>query len=204
MLPTHALGGMALALPLALLSPDLAAPALIAGFLGGVLPDLDLYAGHRKTLHYPVYYSLFAVPVIVTAAIVPAPITVAAAFLLLGAAVHCLADILGGGLELRPWEATSNRAVYNHYSGRWIRPSRWLRYDGAPEDFLASAVLGGVLFTVVNDPLRLIVGLTVVVAGVYAIVRRVLPSVATTVVATLPASVRLYLPARYLEGNKSH
>ena len=58
MLPTHALAGMALALPVALVAPEYAPAALAAGFVGGVLPDLDLYTGHRKTLHFPTYYSV--------------------------------------------------------------------------------------------------------------------------------------------------
>lgn len=202
MLPTHALVGMVLALPFTLVAPELAPLALVAGLLGGIFPDLDLYAGHRKTLHYPVYYSLFTVPAIAAAIVIPEPAPIAAAVFLLGAAVHCLADGLGGGLELRPWEATSNRAVYDHYSDRWIRPRRWVRYDGAPEDFLASAVLGTFLFAVVDGPFRRIAGLAVLVAGIYTVVRRILPPIATAIAAVLPASVQLLLPARYLEARQ--
>ncbi|WP_128226402.1 metal-dependent hydrolase [Halobacteriaceae bacterium SHR40] len=200
MLPTHALVGMVLALPFALLAPEFATQALLAGFVGGILPDLDLYSGHRKSLHYPVYYSLSTVPAVLAAFVVPGPVTIAAAVLLLGASVHCLADSLGGGLELRPWEGRSNRAVYNHYSDRWIHPRRWVRYDGAPEDFIASAVLGGFLFTVVDGPFQVIVALAVLVAGTYTVVRRVLPTIATAIVALLPPPVHPLLPARYLEG----
>ena len=200
MLPTHALVGMVLALPFALVAPDAASHALLAGFVGGTLPDLDLYSGHRKSLHYPVYYSLFTVPAVLAAFVIPGPVTIAAAVLLLGAAVHCLTDSLGGGLELRPWEGTSDRAVYNHYSERWIRPRRWVRYDGAPEDFMASAVLGGFLFTVVDGPFQAIVALAVLVAGTYTVVRRLLPSIATAIIALLPPHVQPLLPARYLEG----
>lgn len=200
MLPTHALGGMVLALPLAALSPDLAGPALLAGFVGGVVPDLDLYAGHRKLLHYPVYYSVLAAAGVAVGVAVPTSVTVAVAFLLLGAAVHCLADVFGGGLELRPWEATSERAVYDHHADRWIRPRRWVRYDGAPEDLLAAVVLGSVLLAVVDAPFTLVVASTMAVAGAYAAVRRVLPAVATSVVNRFPATARPYLPARYLDG----
>lgn len=202
MLPTHALVGMVLALPFALIAPDFAANAFLAGFLGGIFPDLDLYSGHRKSLHYPVYYSLFAVPAALTAVVLPGPVTIAAAVFLLGAGVHCLTDSLGGGLELRPWEGTSNRAVYNHYSGQWIRPRRWVRYDGAPEDFVASAVLGAFLFTVVDGQFQIIVALAVLVAGTYTVVRRILPSIATAIVALLPPPVEPLLPARYLEGRQ--
>jgi hypothetical protein len=200
MLPTHALLGMVLALPFALIAPEFATHALLAGFLGGTVPDLDLYSGHRKSLHFPVYYSLIAIPAVLAAVVVPGPMTTAAAVFLLGAAVHCLSDSLGGGLELRPWEETSNRAVYDHYSDRWIRPRRWVRYDGAPEDFVASAVLGAFLFTVVDGPFRTIVALAVLVAGTYTVVRRILPSLVTVLVPLLPPPVQPLLPARYLEG----
>lgn len=200
MLPTHALSGMVLALPFTLLFPDLTAYALVAGLIGGIVPDMDLYSGHRKSLHYPVYYSLFASVAVSTAVVIPGPVTIAAAVLFLGAAVHCLTDSLGGGLELRPWEGTSDRAVYNHYSDRWIRPRRWVRYDGAPEDFVAALVLAAFLFTVVDGPFRTIVVLAVVVAGTYTVVRRVLPTVATAIVSLLPPPVHPLLPARYLEG----
>lgn len=199
MLPTHALVGMGLALPFTLIAPDLAGVALGAGFLGGVLPDLDLYSGHRKTLHYPVYYAVLAIPAVAAAVVTLSPVPIAVAALLVGAAAHCLADGLGGGLELRPWEANSERAVYNHYSDRWISPRRWVRYDGAPEDFLASATLGTLLLAVVEAPFSLIIGLAMLVAGVYTVFRRVLPSVATAVVALLPAPVYPLLPARYLD-----
>ncbi|MEF8780015.1 MAG: metal-dependent hydrolase, partial [Haloferacaceae archaeon] len=75
MLPTHALGGMAVALPLLAVSPELAPVALVAGLLGGIFPDLDLYVGHRKTLHYPVYYGAAAVAASLAALLVPAPAT---------------------------------------------------------------------------------------------------------------------------------
>lgn len=200
MLPTHALVGMVLALPFTLIAPDVATHALLAGFLGGILPDLDLYNSHRNSLHFPVYYTLFAVPAVLAALVIRGPVTVPAAVFLLGAAVHCLMDTLGGGLELRPWEETSNRAVYNHYSDRWIRPRRWVQYDGAPADFAASAVLGTVLFTVVGGPFRVVVAGTVLVAGIYSVVRRTLPAVATGIVSLLPSTVHPLLPARYLDG----
>jgi len=54
MLPTHVLGGMLLAAPLVRVAPELAPIGFVAGFLGGLFPDLDMYVGHRKTLHFPV------------------------------------------------------------------------------------------------------------------------------------------------------
>jgi membrane-bound metal-dependent hydrolase YbcI (DUF457 family) len=112
MLPTHALGGMLVALPVALAVPEFAGIVLLAGFCGGVLPDLDLYAGHRKTLHYPVYYPVAAGPAVAAAVLVPSPPSVAGAGALLGASLHSVADVFGSGLELRPWEGRSRQAVY--------------------------------------------------------------------------------------------
>src|SRR6056297_545185 len=60
-------------------------------------------------------------------------------------ALHAASDALGGGLELKPWRATSERAVYDHFRGRWIRPRRWVRYDGAPEDLAFAGILAGSL-----------------------------------------------------------
>jgi len=120
MLPTHVLGGMLLAAPLVRVAPELAPIGFVAGFLGGLFPDLDMYVGHRKTLHFPVYYSAFAALALFAALAVPSAATVGAALFLLGAAVHSVADMYGGGLELRPWEGNSDRAVYDHYRGTWI------------------------------------------------------------------------------------
>ncbi|PGF17872.1 hypothetical protein CP556_18360 [Natrinema sp. CBA1119] len=198
MLPTHALVGLALALPLVILAPEFAGVALTAGLLGGILPDLDMYIGHRKTLHYPVYYSVLGVAVAPFAVLLPTAATIAATFLLLSAAVHSVMDIFGGGLELRPWEATSSRAVYNHRRGRWLAPRRWVRYDGAPEDLLLSLGIAVPLLIALDGVLRLIVGAALVVAVVYTAVRRLLPTIAEVlVVQTLPDRFLVLLPARY-------
>jgi len=111
MLPTHVLGGMLLAAPLVRVAPKLAPIGFVAGFLGGLFPDLDMYVGHRKTLHFPVYYSAFAALALFAALAVPSAATVGAALFLLGAAVHSVADMYGGGLELRPWGELRPRRV---------------------------------------------------------------------------------------------
>lgn len=204
MLPTYALGGMTLALSVAFVAPEFAGIALVAGFLGGILPDLDMYSGHRKSLHYPVYYSILAFPALVIAGLSPSVTTVFIAFLLVGAAVHSVADILGGGLELRPWEATSNRAVYDHYRNRWIAPRHWIRYDGSPGGLLVSITLAVPLLIALNGLLHQIVILTLAVAFVYTAVRRLLPALAAAIVndvltPRLPDHLLTYLPNRYRE-----
>ncbi|MFB6095870.1 MAG: metal-dependent hydrolase [Haloferacaceae archaeon] len=207
MLPTHALAGMLLALPVAAVAPEYAPAALAAGFVGGVLPDLDLYAGHRKTLHFPTYYAVLGAGGLVAAALSPSTTSVAAAVLLLAAALHSVSDVFGGGLELRPWEATSERAVYDHVRGRWLAPKRWIRYDGAPEDLALSVGLAAALWTSVDGTLRLAVGGALAVAVVYAATRRVLPRLAELLVGRVlavyaPASLVAAIPERYLgEGS---
>lgn len=208
MLPTHALAGMALALPVALAVPELAGLALLAGFVGGILPDLDLYAGHRKTLHYPFYYSLAALVAVAAALVYTSAVTVAVALVLLGAALHSVTDVFGGGLELRPWEGTSQRAVYDHYRGEWIPPRRWVAYDGSPGDLALSVVLAVPLLVAVEGALSMVVLAALTVAVVYTALRRVLPAVAELLVTQvleprLPARLLAHVPARYRQQHHS-
>jgi len=201
MLPTHALSGMLLALPVLYVAPEFAGVALLAGLLGGSFPDFDMYVGHRKSLHYPVYYSVLAVPSLFVAGLVPSVATVFAAVFLVGAAVHSIADVLGGGLELRPWEGASDRAVYDHYWERWIAPRRWIRYDGSPGDLLLSYALAVPLLVALDGSFRLTVIAALTVASVYTTVRRYLPTLAVAALAVvgpwLPESVCSSIPPRY-------
>ncbi|MFC6811755.1 metal-dependent hydrolase, partial [Natrialbaceae archaeon GCM10025810] len=107
MATTHAFAGMALALPVLATAPEFAPAAFVAGLVGGLVPDLDLYAGHRKTLHYPVYAPIAAVLAVAMALLAPSTATVALAVGLAAAALHAVTDVAGGGLELRPWLAGS-------------------------------------------------------------------------------------------------
>ena len=199
MLPTHALVGMALSLPVALSVPEFAPAALLGGFVGGVVPDLDLYAGHRRTLHFPTLYPLAAVPVSLLALARPGAATVAAAFVVLGAAAHCRMDIYGGGLELRPWEGTSERAVYDHVAREWRRPRRIVRYDGSRGDLAVSAAVGVPLLALVEWPLVALVAAALAVGTVYVFLRRRLASLAPTVFGAVPAPLDRYVPERYSE-----
>lgn len=197
MLPTHAIVGLALAAPLAVVAPEFTGAVSTAALVGSVLPDLDMYAGHRRTLHYPTAYSLLAVPAIVLAVWVPTLETLSIAFFLIGAAVHCQMDRFGGGLELRPWEERSERAVYDHVRGRWRRPRRVIRYDGAPEDFALALVFGIPLVVVLPSPFQWIVLFFLGIGGVYALLRRRLAAIAPLVFGYVPDRFQRYLPARY-------
>ncbi|GAA0669021.1 hypothetical protein GCM10009020_13650 [Natronoarchaeum mannanilyticum] len=200
MATTHALWGMALALPVLALAPEFAPVAFGAGLVGGLFPDLDLYAGHRRTFHFPVYASLAAVPAIALAIVAPLPWTVAFAAGLAAAALHAASDAAGGGLELRPWRASSERAVYSHYHGRWLPPRRWVRYDGAPED-LALAVLAAIPLLVVGDGRVAGVAVALLAASlVYVLLRKPLAALVEHLARLVPASVRPYVPERYRDA----
>ena len=193
MATTHALFGMALGAVALLVAPEYATVAILAGGVGGLFPDLDLAGNHRKDLHFPVYYSLAAVPALAVAALAPSATTIAVGVSLASAAIHSASDALGGGLELRPWEATSEEAVYNHFRAQWIRPRRWIRYDGAPEDLLAATMfaLPGVFYA---EPLqRVVIALLGVSAG-YVLVRKRLVDLGETLADRLPPAIAAYVP----------
>jgi len=192
MATTHALFGMALGAVALVVAPEYATAAIAAGGLGGLFPDLDLAGDHRKDLHFPVYYSLAAVPALALAALAPSAVTIAVGVFLSSAALHAASDAFGGGLELRPWEATSDEAVYDHFNGRWIRPRRWIRYDGAPEDLLAAAVFAvpGVLYA---DRLQAVVLALLALSAGYTLVRKRLVDFGENVADRLPAVVAAQL-----------
>ncbi|WP_137286260.1 metal-dependent hydrolase [Halorussus salinisoli] len=201
MATTHALFGVVLASAAMGVAPEFAPVALVAGVVGSVFPDLDLYAGHRRTLHYPVYYAVAALPAIGLAVVAPGVATVALAVFLAGAAAHSLMDVFGGGLELKPWQAQSERAVYDHYRGRWVAPRRWIRYDGAPEDLLVAVVFGAPAFVAFDGPVRTFVGAVLLVSAGYAIARKHLAALVERLVPLAPSAVHPHLPERFRDGS---
>jgi hypothetical protein len=199
MATTHGLAGLLLGSLTLLVAPELAPIAMLAGLAGGIFPDLDLYGAHRKTLHFPVYYTLAGLVALGVALAVTMPSTVAIAVFLLAAALHSLTDMFGGGLELRPWQGTSERAVYSHYHGRWLTPRRWVGYDGAPGDLALATAFALPLLVFVDWHLvaPLVTG-AIAVSGVYTLVRKRLADLAEDTAAFVPAPVRPYVPERYL------
>lgn len=197
MLPTHVLVGIAIAAPLLFFAPEVSTFALVGAIVGSLLPDLDMYAGHRRTLHFPTLYPIAALPVTIVAFAFPTPVTVGVAFALVGAAIHCRMDVYGGGLELRPWEGNSDRAVYDHVSRTWIAPRRGLGYDGSPGDLVIASGIGIPLYFLLDGPFPTIVAAALVVAAVYTILRRHIVNLVPMVFGTLPASIREYVPVRY-------
>jgi len=173
MATTHAFLGLLLAAGVATVAPEFALPAAVGGVAGGILPDLDVAGAHRRTLHFPVLSWVPAVPAVGFALFAPGPWTVGAALFFLAAALHAGSDVIGGGLEPRPWEGTSEKAVYVHPLGRWLAPRQWIRYDGAPEDFLVGLALALPALAVYGDgPVRSAVYAGLALSLVYTLVRR--------------------------------
>jgi Zn-dependent protease with chaperone function len=176
MATTHAFVGLALASAYAAVGGEYATVAAVAALVGGVFPDLDLVAEHRKTLHLPEYYAVLAGVAVLAVGVATLPVTVAVAAFLVSAAVHAASDVFGGGTEARPWLNESERAVFLHTQGRWAAPRRYIRYDGAPEDFavgVAFALPGLVVF---DGVIREAVFAGVAVSAVYVVVRKRLPA----------------------------
>ncbi|MFB6106894.1 MAG: metal-dependent hydrolase [Halobacteriaceae archaeon] len=170
---THAAMAAALASPVVLVAPELAPVVVLAAALGGAFPDVDLVVGeHRKTLHYPVYYTAAALVAGAVAVALPRPTTAAVAAFLCGAALHSLTDVFGGGLGLRPWENDDERGVYLHHARRWVAPRRWVRYDGAPEDLLVYVAFAAPVYAVNRGTVRPLVLAALAVSAVYVLVRK--------------------------------
>jgi hypothetical protein len=177
MTTTHALFGASLGAATAVVAPALTPAAVVVGFLGGALPDADLLGTHRRSTHFPVYGTAIAVPFVGVAALAGTGWATLLAVFVAAAASHSLMDAFGGGVELRPWEATSEQGVYNHAGGYWVRPRRWVRYAGAPEDFALAAGVALPAIAVTTGRLRAGLLAVVVVSGLFASVRRRLTGV---------------------------
>ncbi|MFB6305139.1 MAG: metal-dependent hydrolase [Haloferacaceae archaeon] len=178
MVTTHVATGVALAAPVAYAAPELAPAAVLGGAVGGAFPDLDLLVGHhRRTLHFPDYYWAPAAVGAAAALLSPSFATVALALAFLSAAVHSVVDWFGAGNELRPWERTSNEAVYLRSQGRWLAPRYWIRYDGSPEDLLLTVGLSLPGFFLFGPTVRRFTVAMVALAAAYTAVRKHLPDV---------------------------
>lgn len=172
MATTHGFVGLALAAGVAAVAPELALPAAVGGIVGGIAPDFDVVADHRKTLHFPVYYSIAAVLTGAVALSAPGAATVAVAVGFAAAALHATSDVFGNGPEVRSWAIESSRAVYVHALGRWAKPRRWVRYDGSPEDFLLGVAFAMPGLTFFEPPISTLVIVGLVVSFIYTAFRK--------------------------------
>lgn len=194
MATTHAFVGAALASVTLVFAPGAAPIAMAAGFVGGIVPDLDVAFEHRRTLHFPVYGPVVAALVVVFAALVPTTASIAIAAFVVAAALHPVMDALGGSKEARPWLHTTDHAVYDHYNGRWLTPCHWVRYDGSPGDFVVGVVASAPLLVLATDPLWSVVVASLAVSLVYTVFRRQVVDLWEALVDALPDSVSSALP----------
>jgi hypothetical protein len=180
-----------------------ATPSLVvaAAVVGGLSPDLDLLARHRRTLHYPVAFPLLAFASLGLFLGTSVPSALLAGVLFGAATLHVLADLLGGSAERAPWDPVTEFGVYNHVSGRWHRPRRVVRYSGSPGDLLLGvglAVLASLSPATTPATDVAIVGLVVVACG-YSLARKRLSTVATILAGCLPPRARRLLPVLLVE-----
>ncbi|ELY53266.1 hypothetical protein C493_14588 [Natronolimnohabitans innermongolicus JCM 12255] len=171
MATTHVFAGLAVVAPVAAVYPEFGTALAVGAILGGLAPDFDLVAVHRRTFHFPLLGGAVALPAVGLTVLVPSSLTAALAAVAVAAWVHAASDALGGGPEMDPWNDRTERAVYDHVRGRWIRPRRWIRYDGAPEDaalavalaipallvfdgWIAGLVIGGIALSLAYAALR--------------------------------------------------
>lgn len=174
MATTHAFTGLAVVAPLAYLAPEFALPLAVGAIAGGVFPDLDVAFEHRRTLHFPVYGGVAAIPAVVLAALSLSNVTVGLAAFAVAAWLHAVSDAFGAGPTIDPWRNPSDRAVYDHVRGRWIAPRRWVRYDGAPEDAVLAVGLAMPSLVIFDEysTIQALAVAGVVVSLSYAAVRR--------------------------------
>lgn len=176
---THAVTGVAIAIPFVYLHPELALPIAIAAYLGGAFPDVDIFVGaHRRSLHYPVYFTVLAVLMSFSYVTTNLVSVLLVTVFVWAAAVHSVMDIAGAGVEGLPWEETATEAVYIHPQRRWATAKDWVPYDGSPHDLFLMVVLSVVVVISYDNPVvtKLMAG-SLLIALVYTVLRRRLPGV---------------------------
>lgn len=191
---THAVMSVVVAIPFLYLYPQLALPIAVIAYLGGSFPDFDLFFGvHRKTLHYPVYFTVSAIATTVGFAVTTSTVLMFVSVFLCGAAIHSLMDIVGAGVEEKPWNQTNPHAVYVHPQNRWATARYWIPYDGSPHDLVVLAMLSVIVVYVYSEPVVTIgILVTLVISTVYTLVRKDLPAVKTYIESTLGFYPRIF------------
>ncbi len=172
MATTHVFAGLAVVAPVAYVVPELATPLAVGAIVGALVPDFDLVFDHRRSFHFPVAGAAVAVLALALAVLTTSPLTVGIAAATVAAWLHAMSDALGGGPEMDPWTDPSDRAVYDHVRGRWLRPRRWIRYDGAPEDAVLAVLLAIPALLVFDGWLTPFVLGAIALSLVYALLRR--------------------------------
>ena len=172
MATTHGLFGASVgAAAAAVLAPALVPAAAAVGFLAGALPDVDLLWTHRRTTHYPVFAAVAAVPAVGVAAVTGTGAAILGAVVALALAGHALMDVFAGGVGAGPGKTGSDHGVYDHARGRWIRPRRWVRYAGAPEELALAVLVTLPALLLTTGPTRDALAVVLVLSAVFVYVR---------------------------------
>lgn len=161
MVITHALVGGVVGLVALFISPSMLVPAVAAGAIGGVIPDLDMLLDHRRSLHFPVISGLLLVPAAGLFIMAPGVLSTVVCFGLAGLFFHSVTDIVGEGRVMRHWKHSDPRAAYDHLNGRWIRPRRLIKTGTGVDLFVAAAsgmILVAVLPAVYSGLVTIVVG----------------------------------------------
>ncbi|WP_408960621.1 metal-dependent hydrolase [Natrinema sp. 74] len=140
MTPNHATAGLLLALTATRWHPELLSVVAVTAFIGGVVPDLDTKLEHRKTLHYPAYYSIFTGLFLLAATVVGAQVLVVGTYFFAAATLHCYTDLFVD-VEKTSDEPDGDGIIFVHPIDRWVGPVMLVRYAGSPEDLLVGLLL---------------------------------------------------------------
>jgi len=165
-------GGMVIALAAASVYPEHTSLLLLCGGIGGVFPDFDLAFIHRRTFHFPVYYSVLASGLALISVVWMSLWTLSLTLIVAAAAAHSISDVFGGSAEPKPWERNCDHAVYNHFHGRWEPARRIIRYDGAVEDLALATLLAVPVYVAASEPLQSIVVGLFGISVVYTLFRK--------------------------------
>lgn len=122
MLPTHILAGGSLGLLLSFTAPEMRFTLIIAGMLAAVLPDLDMFFEHRKTLHRPIEFFLMLIVVSSIFMITGSPLFLILSVILGSVNLHVAYEIFGNGKTMNTELKHDDRCVYDHWNGEWIKP----------------------------------------------------------------------------------
>lgn len=106
---------------------------LFLGVFGNIFPDLDsIILDHRKSLHLVSIYPILGFVFLIFSYYQFELFFIS--FFFFSCFIHCICDLLGSGVGIRPWENDENKGVYDHFQRSWIKSSNIL-YDGSPKDF---------------------------------------------------------------------
>lgn len=166
MTTTHALVGMLIGTTSLTWNPSLLTHTVVAGLIGGIIPDLDLIFEHRKTLHMPIYYTLGAVISIPVLLHSPSIISAFTAYLFFSLSIHTTLDIISGGLAPKRHKHPQPYPIYDHFRGKWIS-KKVIRYDGSPEDITVNITVGALVIFLLNGYFQFIAVLLILISLSY-------------------------------------